>query len=60
MQSQLCDHVNGTLYSMISCAGKVSNSIGHIRTRRITQTSKNTLTPFYGVQIGNSTQVHNV
>jgi hypothetical protein len=41
-----------------NCPGKVSNRIGHIRSRRLTRTSKNTLTPFYGVQIvGSPNQV---
>jgi hypothetical protein len=41
-----------------TCAGKLANVVGKICSRRLTRTSKNTLTPFYGVKIGASSQVN--
>ncbi len=32
-----------------TCAGKLANVVGKICSRRLTNTAKNTLTPFYGV-----------
>jgi hypothetical protein len=38
--------------------GKLANTIALVKSRRLTKTSKNTLTPFYGVELGNGTQVN--
>jgi hypothetical protein len=43
---------------MYTCAGKLANVVGKICSRRLTRTSKNTLTPFYGVKIGASPQAN--
>jgi hypothetical protein len=39
------------------CTGKLAKVSGVVVSRRITKTAKNTLTPFYGVKIGTSSQV---
>jgi hypothetical protein len=41
-----------------TCAGKLANVVGKICSRRLTNTAKNTLTPFYGVKVGASQQVN--
>jgi hypothetical protein len=54
--TEICFFLYLPVLMKILCAGKLTNILGKINSRRLTQTSRNTLTPFYGVKLGASTQ----